>query len=107
MDGQLQRESDSFRTPRSARFDERYDWPAAGTHLIVRRLGYTHHGIYLGRGRVVYYAGHITYEQGLVEDISIAEFTEGHPLRAGKSAAALFDGEEVVRRARSRLGERR
>ena len=80
---------------------------AAGTHLMVYRRGYTHHGIYLGGGRVVHYAGRIKYPRGLVEETSLAEFAEGRALRAEKRPAVRFDGDEIVRRARSRLGERR
>jgi hypothetical protein len=28
--------------------------PAAGDHLVIRRSGYTHHGIYLGGGRIAH-----------------------------------------------------
>ena len=28
---------------------------ALGSHLVAFRLGYTHHGIYIGRGLVVHY----------------------------------------------------
>ena len=31
--------------------------PALGTHLVASRRGYTHHGIYVGGGMVVHYAG--------------------------------------------------
>jgi hypothetical protein len=79
----------------------------AGTHLITCRRGYTHHGIYLGEGRVVHYAGRIKYPRGLVEEISLAEFLEGRAFRAETAQAGRFNGNEVVRRARSRLGERR
>ena len=79
---------------------------AAGTHLMVYRRGYTHHGIYLGGGRVVHYAGRIKYPRGLVEETSLAEFAEGRALRAEERPAVRFDGDEIVRRARSRLGER-
>jgi hypothetical protein len=80
---------------------------AVGTHLMVYRRGYTHHGIYLGGGRVVHYAGRIKYPRGLVEETSLGEFAEGRALRAEKTPAVRFDGDEIVRRARSRLGERR
>jgi Lecithin retinol acyltransferase len=80
---------------------------AAGTHLMVYRRGYTHHGIYLGGGRVVHYAGRIKYPRGLVEETSLAEFAEGRALRAEERPAGRFDEDEIVRRARSRLGERR
>jgi hypothetical protein len=79
----------------------------AGTHLIIYRRGYTHHGIYLGDGRVAHYAGRIKYPQGLIEEISLAEFSEGRALRAERWHTGRFNGNEIVRRARSRLGERR
>jgi Lecithin retinol acyltransferase len=78
-----------------------------GTHLIVCRRGYSHHGIYLGDGRVVHYAGRIKYPQGLIEEISVAEFSEGRAFRAEILQTGRFNGSEIVRRARSRLGERR
>ena len=28
-----------------------------GSHLKVARLGYTHHGIYIGDNKVIHYAG--------------------------------------------------
>jgi cell wall-associated NlpC family hydrolase len=28
-----------------------------GAHLIVKHFGYSHHGIYAGRGRVIHYSG--------------------------------------------------
>ena len=31
--------------------------PQPGSHLISPRRGYTHHGIYVGDGKVVHYAG--------------------------------------------------
>ena len=78
-----------------------------GTHLIVCRRGYSHHGIYLGDGRVVHYAGRVKYPQGLIEEISLAEFSEGRALRAERLHTGRFNGNEIVRRACSRLGERR
>jgi hypothetical protein len=78
-----------------------------GTHLIICRRGYTHHGIYLGDGRVMHYAGRIKYPQGLVEEISLAEFSEGRAFRAEMSQTGRFEANEIVSRARSRLGERR
>ena len=67
----------------------------AGTHLIARRRGYTHHGICLGGGRVVHYAGRIKYPQGLIEEISLAEFSEGRALRAEKRQTGRFNESEI------------
>ena len=46
-----------------------------GAHLVTPRGLYTHHGLYIGRGRVIHYAG--PYRRpptGLIEEISLEEF---------------------------------
>jgi hypothetical protein len=108
MNTRVQAEVNVARTPRIwAPVADEPEQLAAGTHLIIFRRGYTHHGIYLGEGRVMHYAGRIKYPQGLIEEISLAEFSEGRALRAQKLQTGRFDRYEIVRRARSRLGERR
>jgi Lecithin retinol acyltransferase len=79
---------------------------APGTQLIVERHGYRHHGIYVGSGRVIHYAGRFRYPLGLIEEVSIASFIGGRPLRIGRVPGGPVHGEDVVSRARSRLGER-
>lgn len=77
-----------------------------GSHLMTARLGYTHHGIYAGAGKVVHYAGlSLSLHRGPVEEVVFAEFAQGHPVWIGSGADARFAGQEVVRRAYSRLGE--
>jgi len=78
-----------------------------GTNLIVRRRAYFHHGIYVGNGRVIHYAGWFTGIRGLVAEVSLEEFTEGRPYHIGRMPPDRRTGEGVVRRAFSRLGERR
>jgi hypothetical protein len=108
MDGQVQGELHAYRGPRVfARVSDPPEQLVPGMHLIIYRRGYTHHGIYLGYGRVVHYAGRIKYPHGLIEEISLAEFSEGRALRAEKWQSGRFNANEIVRRARSRLGERR
>jgi hypothetical protein len=108
MVSQAQCEVNVYRAPQiSARVGDAPEQLLAGTHLIIYRRGYTHHGIYLGDGRVAHYAGRIKYPQGLIEEISLAEFSEGRALRAKILQTGRFKGNEIVRRARSRLGERR
>jgi hypothetical protein len=80
---------------------------APGTRLIIGRWGYRHHGVYVGDGHVVHYAGRFSYPHGLVEEISLPAFIDGLPLALGQAPHDATDGELVVRRARSRLGERR
>jgi hypothetical protein len=104
----VQGEVHAYRVPRfTARVSDAPEQLVPGMHLIIYRRGYTHHGIYLGDGRVVHYAGRIKYPHGLIEEISLAEFSEGRALRAEKCRTGRFNGNEIVRRARSRLGERR
>jgi HRAS-like suppressor 3 len=77
-----------------------------GAHLMTPRLGYTHHGIHVGGGRVVHYAGlSRNLLRGPVEVVSIARFAGGRELFVNAGARAGFAPEEVVRRALSRLGE--
>ncbi len=77
-----------------------------GTELIVDQRGYKHHGIYVGGGRVIHYRGWISTLHGLVEEIPLADFVGNRPYRAGRHPEDLAHGAEIVRRARSRLGER-
>lgn len=80
--------------------------PALGSHLVTPRLGFAHHGIYVGCGRVVHYGAFVHgLHRGPVEEVSLARFTHRHTLWV-RPGAARFDCEEVSRRARSRIGER-
>jgi hypothetical protein len=82
--------------------------PPLGAHLITPRRGYTHHGIYAGEKTVVQYGGFMHgLQTGPVEEVTLAEFTSGYPLLVRSRGPARFDAEEIVRRARSRMGENR
>ena len=78
-----------------------------GSRLIVRRRAYFHHGIYVGNGRMIHYAGWCRGTHGLVEEVPLEQFTEGHRYSIGPMPPDRRAGEDIVRRARSRLGERR
>ncbi len=93
----------------------RHDWPLPtgetpplAAHVVTLRSGYTHHGIHVGEGRVVHYAG---FARGLslgpVEEVSLAEFADGRPVWVRPCTNPRFDPTEVIRRAHSRLGENR
>jgi HRAS-like suppressor 3 len=84
----------------------RTDMLEAGTELIADRLGYRHHGIYVGEGLVIHYAGWIRYWRGLIETIPLGDFAGRRPVRVGRMPTESLHGEDIVRRARSRLGER-
>ena len=80
--------------------------PPLASHLVTPRALYTHHGIYVGNGRVIHYAGlAYRWRRGPVEDVSLQRFAHGHGIRVRRDAAR-FDPVAVVERARSRLGER-
>jgi hypothetical protein len=82
--------------------------PPVGAHIVTPRFAYAHHGIYVGRGRVVHYGG---LSRGLrrapIEEVPLAQFARGRPIYLRSEGAAGGDREEVVRRARIRLGEDR
>src|ERR1700722_10370288 len=80
--------------------------PLLGAHLTTSRRGYSHHGVYVGHGRVVHYSGFSgTWQCGPVEEVSLARFVKGHPVRSVDHPELRYSPDEIVRRARSRLGE--
>ena len=80
--------------------------PGLGAHLATSRLGYTHHGIYVGNGKVVHYAGLSRYWcSGPVEEVTVSDFLSGHPVRIVERSKSTYSAHEIVRRARSRVGE--
>ena len=77
-----------------------------GAHIVTRRHGYAHHGIYVGVGKIVHYAGLSRgLRRGPVEEISLSHFAAGHPVSIVSGSPTEFEGWEVARRARSRIGE--
>ena len=82
------------------------EWPPVGSHVVTMRRAYLHHGIYVGCGKVVHYSGLAHgLRRGPVEEVSLADFARGHTVRLLERAPAAFDPREIVRRARSRIGE--
>jgi hypothetical protein len=80
--------------------------PALGAHLVTPRLGYVHHGVYVGGGTIVHYGGFLYHwRRGPVEEISLTRFAQGYPIWVRPSGPNSRQCEEIVRRARSRLGE--
>ena len=71
-----------------------------GDHVITRRVGYTHHGLYLGAGKVLEYIR----SQGVVI-VPLTTFTQGHELFIREHKDAKYCGQEAVRRGMMRLGE--
>ena len=77
-----------------------------GAHLIVKHFGYSHHGIYAGRGRVFHYSGfaHL-FKKHPIEMTSIEKFSHGKNIIVQSYHAPKYKGRKVVRRMRSRMHE--
>ncbi len=80
-----------------------------GAHLVTPRFGYVHHGIHVGGGRVVHYAGlsRLLWLRGPVEEVTLAQFAGGRAVTIKHRPLPRFSPEEIVARARGRLGEDR
>ena len=80
------------------------EMPAVGAHLITPWMGFAHHGIYVGAGKVVHY-GALVYDiiRRPIEEVALAKFAQGRPVFVVQHSAATFCGQAVICRARSRL----
>lgn len=81
-----------------------------GAHIKVSRMGYTHHGIYIGDNKVIHYSGfHQFGKKGSVSITSLTVFCDGEKAQKYEASHLLrgsrFSADEIVRRAQSRLGE--
>jgi Lecithin retinol acyltransferase len=82
--------------------------PPLGAHLVTPRITYAHHGVYVGAGSVVHYGAlSCHWRRGPVEEISLKLFAQGYPVWVRPARPNGLPSAEVVRRARSRLGENR
>ncbi len=80
--------------------------PKIGDHLKSSRGIYTHHGLYVGDGRVIHYSGLSDgMQSGPIEEVSLATFCAGYDYEIVKHENRKYTREQSVNRARSRLGE--
>jgi hypothetical protein len=102
--------------PRTPRFDydifdtllHKNEEPQLGAQVISPRRGYSHHGIYVGSGRMVHYAGFAHgFFSGPIEEVSLCDFAQNRPIWIRRTPRPSFPPEEVIRRARMRVGENR
>ncbi len=87
-------------------------WTPVKNRLSVRissRLAaaFIHHGIYVGACKVIHYAGLSARPASRAGGRGLARMLRAGPTRSGwrQHASSAFDLLEIVRRARSRLGE--
>ncbi|MBF6029692.1 lecithin retinol acyltransferase family protein [Pseudomonas sp. P115] len=76
-----------------------------GDHLVSVRLGYTHHGIYIGSGEVIHYSGFGDSVSGPICRASLDKFSGGMPTVVTPHLLAVHDAEERIARGYTRLGE--
>ena len=60
---------------------------ALGSHLVAFRLGYTHHGIYIGRGLVVHYLRDEGITIATLEDFADGQTVRVRPIPARATPA--------------------
>jgi len=80
-----------------------------GAHLVTPRFGFAHHGIYVGDNKVVHYAGfsRALLLRGPVEEVTLEQFADGRAVSIKNRPLPRFAPQEIVARARSRMGEDR
>jgi len=77
-----------------------------GAHLVTPRTGYLHHGLYIGEGRVIHYAGLAdNMKSAPVEETSLEAFRAGYRFWVEPHHNSPYTPETIVRRARQRMSE--
>lgn len=71
-----------------------------GAHIKCNRIGYSHHGIYDGNGHV------FEYNEGIIRLVPLNIFADGDEI-VKVNSPTTYSEDEIIRRARSRLGEQR
>lgn len=78
-----------------------------GDHLVSARIGYSHHGIYIGRNQVIHYSGSSLgeFQSGTIEVVDSETFCQGNGYSVKSYPFRTYDRETSIERAKSRLGE--
>ncbi len=74
----------------------------AGDHLVSERLGFTHHGLYMGDSKVIHYMD----DEG-IEIVDVDTFNRGHDTWSATHIWEWYDKDEALSRAVSRVGEKK
>lgn len=77
-----------------------------GDHIYVGRVGYTHHGIDVGDGRVIHYSGEPgkSKAHASIRYATLEEFAQGGKVKV-REYGKRFEADQTVARAESKLGE--
>lgn len=74
--------------------------PPRGSHIYSDRIGYTHHGIYVGMGCVVHHSGFAeAFKKGEIDITSLDEFCAGNGYKVRKYSGRTLTADEIVQRA--------
>ena len=77
-----------------------------GDHLVTPRRLYTHHGLYIGAGQVIHYAGNaVPGVPGPIQKVALTEFLGGASLSVRSHLIRKYSRGQSIRRALNRLGE--
>ena len=84
-----------------------------GAHLVTQRykLGlpvYTHHGVYVGDGQVIHYAGNSGDPEAdgeKIQTVTLEKFQAGRGFWIAPHPGSSLTSDQIVERARSRIGE--
>jgi hypothetical protein len=80
----------------------------AGDIIYVNRGLYKHYGVYAGNGKVFHFAPYsgteISAENAVVHETTLEAFLKGGKLEIDKKTKAKFPRQEIVSRARSKIG---
>ena len=77
-----------------------------GDHVVTPRIGYTHHGLYLGNKEVIHYEGSSLGDlSGRITQVSLEQFCQGNGCMVREYPIRIYGRKESVQRAYTRLGE--
>lgn len=77
-----------------------------GDHLVTSRIGYEHHGLYIGSNQVIHYAGlDSNFNKAVIEITSLEQFKQGSCCQVQQHSNSTYNAEQRISRAQSKLGE--
>lgn len=80
---------------------------AKGDHLVVDRIIYTHHGIYIGNGEVIHFNSTIkTKMSAVICKTTLEDFAKGQTIEVIPHTNRPYSRKESVRRAKSYVGKK-
>jgi len=94
-------------TPITNALNKHLSLPKFGDHLVTPKIGYYHHGIYVGDEKVVHYSGLAEgFNSGPIEELSLDKFKNGKKFEIKPHPNCKRSRQEIVQKARSRVLEK-